>query len=186
MVIPIQALSNGIITLRPYQSEDVKETYQAVRESLEDLRPWMNWAHPDYAIYETEAFITKVIQAWEEGTEYTFAITDAQDGRFIGGCGLNHFNPVYGFCNLGYWVRSSRRGHGYAAQAARLAASFGFQQLGLIRAEIVVAEGNNASLRVAEKAGARREGILRNRMTLGNQPVSAVMHSLIPSDFSTV
>jgi RimJ/RimL family protein N-acetyltransferase len=53
----------------------------------------------------------------------------------------------------------------------------------LLRAEIVVAVGNTASLRAAEKSGARREGVLRNRITVGEKIFDAVMFSLTPQDF---
>jgi RimJ/RimL family protein N-acetyltransferase len=55
--------------------------------------------------------------------------------------------------------------------------------LDLIRIEIVVATGNAASIRVAEKLGAQQEGILRNRITVGNRTHDAVMFSLTPKDF---
>jgi RimJ/RimL family protein N-acetyltransferase len=57
-----------------------------------------------------------------------------------------------------------------------------FEQLGLVRVEIVVAVGNEASQRVAQKVGALREGILRNRIVLGDKIYDAVMYSLIPED----
>jgi RimJ/RimL family protein N-acetyltransferase len=47
----------------------------------------------------------------------------------------------------------------------------------------VVAVGNKASLRVAEKIGAHREGILRNRITVGTKCHDAVMFSILPEDF---
>ncbi|HNK63948.1 MAG TPA: GNAT family protein, partial [Anaerolineales bacterium] len=66
---------------------------------------------------------------------------------------------------------------------ARLAAHFAFESVNLIRAEIVIAVGNEASKRVAEKIGAHYEGILLNRMTVGTKIHDAHMFSLLPSDF---
>ena len=110
-------------------------------------------------------------------------ITDAQDGSLLGGCGLGNLIPTYHLANLGYWVRQSQRGKGIAPRAARLIARWGIERLHLLRAEIVVAVGNTASLRVAEKSGARREGVLRNRILVGSKVYDAVMHSLTPQDF---
>jgi RimJ/RimL family protein N-acetyltransferase len=101
----------------------------------------------------------------------------------LGAASLSHIHAVYNFGNLGYWIRSSRRGNGLASRAARLAAKFGFEQLGLLRVEIVVSVGNAASLKVAEKSGAHREGILRDRMTVREQVHDAVMFSFIRADF---
>jgi RimJ/RimL family protein N-acetyltransferase len=93
---------------------------------------------------------------------------------------------VYHFCNLGYWIRSSRHGEGIAGRSAKLAARFAFEKVKLIRTEIVIAVGNEASRRVAEKIGAHYEGILLNRMTVGTQIYDAHMYSLVPADFGLV
>ena len=66
--------------------------------------------------------------------------------------------------------------------AVRLTAEFGFRELGLHRVEIVAAVGNDASQRAAQKAGATREGVLRNRIVLRGEVLDAVMFSLIPQD----
>ena len=99
---------------------------------------------------------------------------------------LNDINRTHNFANLGYWVRSSCTGHGIATAAARLVAKFGFQKLGLSRIEIVVALGNKASQRVAEKSGATREGIERNRHVVQDKVYDAVMFSLIPGDMKDI
>ena len=59
----------------------------------------------------------------------------------------------------------------------------GFEKLGLSRIEIVVSKDNEPSLRVAEKLGATKEGLLRNRLRLLGSPCDAYMHSFIPQDF---
>jgi RimJ/RimL family protein N-acetyltransferase len=73
-------------------------------------------------------------------------------------------------------------GEGIAAAAARRLAEWGFGALKLLRIEILVATDNARSLRAAEKAGAKREGVLRNRITIHDKIHDAVMHSLIPGE----
>jgi ribosomal-protein-serine acetyltransferase len=175
--------TDSVIKLRPLRIGDTPGIFEAVRESLEALKPWMSWAHDDYREEETRDFINSTIEGWEKGEIFGLAIIDARDGTFLGGSGLNNLNQAYRLANLGYWVRSSRRGQGIAPRAARLAARFGIQRLGLLRAEIVVAVGNTPSLRAAEKSGAQREGVLRNRITVREKIYDAVMYSLTPQDF---
>jgi RimJ/RimL family protein N-acetyltransferase len=176
-------LTDKVIALRRFHPRDVDALCAAARESLEDLIPWMSWAHPAYGRDEVAEFIRIVGETWEAGRYYALAVTDARDGTMLGAVSLSHIHPVYNFCNLGYWIRSSRRGNGLASRAARLAANFGFEQLGLLRVEIVVAVENAASLKVAEKSGARREGILRDRMTVRERVHDAVMFSFVRADF---
>lgn len=176
-------LSDGVISLRHWRTSDASGGFEAVCESLEALKPWMSWAHEDYRQEELLGFIRSSIEGWEKDEFFNFVITDTLDETVLGGSGLNNLSRTYRMANLGYWVRSSRRGQGIAPRAARLAARFGFERLGLVRAEIVVAVGNRASLRAAEKSGAQREGVLRNRMSVGELVYDAVMHSLTPQDF---
>jgi len=181
-MIPATPITDGIVTLRPLQMDDAAAMYAAVRESLAELTPWMSWAHEGYEEREAREWIRVARERWEDNAYFGFTITDAGDGAFLGGCSLSHIHPIYRFCNLGYWVRTSRRGRGIAGQAARLAARFAFEKLGLVRVEIVIAAGNEVSCRVAEKIGAHREGILRNRMIVHNTIYDAAMYSLLPSD----
>jgi len=55
--------------------------------------------------------------------------------------------------------------------------------LGLNRVEIVVATENKASIRVAEKIGALREGILRKRIVVRDNVYDAFIFSIISDDF---
>ena len=182
-MFPFEKLTDDVITLRPYEFGWENELYAAVKESLPELNPWMSWATERYTLNVARDFIAITRAEWSRGTLYSFAITNAKTEEFLGGCGLSHFHPVYKFCNLGYWVRTSKHGQGIAGRAAKLAAKFAFERAEAIRAEIVIAEGNHASKRVAEKIGAHYEGILLNRMTIREKILDAHMFSLLPSDF---
>jgi len=176
-------ITDGTVVLRPFRLDDAIQVYESVRESLVDLKPWMSWAHDAYSQQEAEDFIKITRARWEERSLFAFAITDAKTGDILGGCSLSHKNPVYHYYNLGYWVRTMRHGAGIAGRSAKLAAHYGFEHGGIIRAEIVVAVGNEKSLRVAEKIGAHYEGMLLNRMVVGKAIYDAHMYSLIPQDF---
>ena len=115
--------------------------------------------------------------------EYDFIIMDKNDESFIGICGFNNINAEIRLANLGYWIRTGRKGQGIASTVVPMLAKFGFNNLKLHRLEIVVAEDNLPSQRVAEKAGALREGLLRNRLTVHGKILDAFMFSLVPDDF---
>ena len=174
--------SDGLVLVRPYRPDDCDAIYEAVRESIPDLSPWVSWCHAYYSIDEAKFFLKTQAEWWKEGSVYNFAIIDAVDDVFLGGCALNRIDRTNRFANLSYWVRSSRTGKGVASAASLLVARFGFEELGLNRIEIVVATSNVASQRVAEKLGATREGILRHRITVRDKVYNAVMFSLIPDD----
>ena len=168
----------ALCSIRAYEPEDAQALWEAARESVRDVFPWLPWCHPEYSMAEAVEWIRSRAPLAAEGREYTFAIVGT-DGRFLGGCGVNQINRLHRFGNLGYWVRTSATGHGVATEAVRQVAEFAFRTADLVRLEIVCAVGNDASQRVAERAGAVREGILRHRLLVHGQPVDAVMYSLV-------
>jgi ribosomal-protein-serine acetyltransferase len=177
-------LTDGKITLRPYLKSDIQATFEAIRESIAEMSPWLPFAHQDYSIKDTHAWIKQRPGEWKRGISFEFIILDAKDAAIIGGCGLNGINQNRMVANLGYWIKTSRTGNGAAPAAVRLLAGWGFKTMRLKRIEIVVATGNVRSQRVAEKAGATREGISRNRIQMRDKTCDAVMFSLIPADFN--
>lgn len=177
-------LIEGPLVLRPFCDADASALYEAVRESIAEVSPWLPWCHQNYVIEETREFLASRELASQGGEWYSFGIFETDSGRFLGGVGINFINRVHQMANLGYWVRTSAAGRGVATAAARLAARFAFEQLGLQRIEIVAAVANVPSQRVAEKAGARREGVLRNRLLINGESLDAVLFSLVPEDLN--
>ncbi len=175
--------NDGRLLLRPYEVSDAADMYEAVIASRSELSPWMDWCTPQYAIQDTREWLQSLPDAWKQGEIYGFGIFDAGTEQFVGGCGLNHILWDYKLANLGYWVRSERTREGIATRAAIVVARFGIEKLGLRRVEIIAAVENAASRRVAEKTGAQFEGILRNRIKIGDQNLDTAMYSLIPDDF---
>jgi len=176
-------LVDGDILVRAVEITDEQALFEAVRESIPEVSPWLGWCHEGYSIDETRDFLRSRADKAQGDEWYSFGVFDRnKGGRFLGGIGLNFINRVHQFGNLGYWVRTSAAGRGVASKAARLVAQFGFEELGLHRIEILAAISNIASQRVAEKIGAVREGVLRKRLLIRGEPHDAVMFSLVRAD----
>ena len=177
-----KSLTDGKITIRAFELQDVPLMYAAARESIETVGPWLPWLHPDYSIREAGEWAARCQKTWAEETAYPFGIFESATGEVWGGLGIDHVNRVYNLAAVGYWVRASRTGHGIAPSAVRLAAKFAFSELGLTRVEIVVRLDNPASRRMAEKVGATFECIARNRIFSRGLPFDAAVYSLVPGD----
>jgi len=175
-----EAVEGGGLRLRRHRAEDGSALFEAARESIAEVHPWLPWCHPGYRLEEAQEWVDARPGFWERGEGYEFVIEDAESGRFLGGVCLNQLNAIHKSANLGYWIRTDACGRGVATAATVLAAQFGLEALGLVRIEIVAAVENRPSQRVAEKSGALREGILRNRLLLHGVPHDALMFSIVP------
>ena len=179
---PTLELGDGRLRLRPWRDDDADSLFEAARESVTSVARWLPWCHADYQRHEAVAWIARCRDGWHAGEHVALPIFDAVGGELLGAVGLNQFNRAHRIANLGYWVRQSRHGQGIATAACRLAARFGFEQLGLARIEIVVLPDNRASRRTAKKLGAQFEAIARHRLWMDGQPHDAAVYALIPAD----
>jgi RimJ/RimL family protein N-acetyltransferase len=174
----------GVLQLRPWRTEDAPALRDAVQESVASVGRWLPWCHDGYGLDEAQAWITHCREGWAADEHFAFGIFERHGGTLLGSVGLNQRNRIHRNAALGYWVRQSRQGQGIAWQAARLAARFGFDTLGLVRIEIVALPDNHASRRTAEKTGARFEAIARQRLWVRDEARDAALYALIPNDLT--
>jgi len=165
--------------LRPLSLNDAPALVEAVLDSVDTVGKWMAWCHAGYFLEDALKTTERNMQNLAEAKAFEFGIFEAKTQSFAGACGINNVVWPNGTANLGYWVREGFTGRGIASQATRSLAEFGFR-LGLTRIEIVAAENNIASRRVAEKSGALFEAILRNRLKVEGMPVPGALYALFP------
>ncbi len=175
-------LTDDVVELRPPRRRDVDDVFAAVTESVAELVPWMHWCHPDYARVETAEWIRAAERAWEQDLEYPFVAREVATGQVLGTVGLNALDRQNRWANLGYWIRTTATGRGFATRAARLVTGFGLGPVGLDRVEILAATGNVRSQAVARRAGAHEEGVLRRRLRVHAETYDAQVFSIVRGD----
>lgn len=168
------------LCLRPWRASDAVAFHEAALESVGTVGTWMNWCHANYTLQETQDWINLCQQDLINERSYEMGVFSLDGAELYGGFGINLINHLHKYANIGYWVRESRQGHGLALDALRLAIEFGLHELQLRRLEIVVAENNLPSRKLAEKAGAHFEGILRNRLMVHGVSLPAAMYAVFP------
>jgi RimJ/RimL family protein N-acetyltransferase len=96
-----------------------------------------------------------------EGTGVHLMMLDRAVGQIVGSIGLFHADWEVRSVEIGYGVRADERGKGYATEALGAVARWALTEGGVQRTWLTANTDNVASVRVAEKAGFRREGTLR-------------------------
>ena len=80
-----------------------------------------------------------------------------------GGIGLEPREDVYrNTALIGYWLSEDHWGKGIMMQAVKLVVDYAFTNLDIVRVQAGVLSKNPASMRVLEKAGFVKEGVMRN------------------------
>jgi RimJ/RimL family protein N-acetyltransferase len=148
-----------VVSLRPWLAGDVEQLVEACKDS--EIPRWT--AVPDtYTTADAEAWVRGDPVGEEPwGDRVSFCVADATTPeRLFGAMSLMRIAPGNG-AEIGYWIAPWARGRGVATRAVRALAEWGSEEFELRRVELIIAVENEASNRVAEKAGFTREGTLR-------------------------
>jgi RimJ/RimL family protein N-acetyltransferase len=179
-------LRDGRLALRLLTDDDVPVLTRACQDP--DMHRWLTRLPDPYREDDARAFVAQTAASWQAGTELTFAITDAADGRLLGVCSLFDLkdvgHPAGASAELGYWVAAWERGRGVMTAAARLLCAWAFDELGVRRLEWQAEVGNQASRRVAEKVGFTVEGVCRQRLVhlADSRRADSWLGSLLPGE----
>lgn len=145
-----------IVPLDLWMAEQLTDVVIASRDHI---GRWMRWVE-DASLEAEVAFIRGARQGWDNDLMWAFAFFF--EDRLAGGTGLTRHGVSYlRRAEMGYWISRDLVGRGLTTESAAAVAHFGFEVLGLHRLELHASPGNDASHRVAEKIGFRKEGYHR-------------------------
>jgi len=171
------------IILRPYQDEDAEAFAAAVNASLDTLLPWLLWAHAGFTPEQARQWFTITHLLRNKGEANELGLF-APDGRLLGGAGLRYSRVQRDHCSIGYWVRSSEQRQGIASNAVRHLVELAWQSPEIKVVEILAAEENVASRRVATGCGAEFKGIKYGLIVLDSGPVNTAIYHFHRQDKS--
>ena len=177
---PETVLRTDSLVLRPFSRADVQDTRIGASDEL--TQTWLPLPSP-YTLDHAVDWCTRAAHARRDsGDGIQFAIADPETDRLLGAIDLHKTDWRTLTTDVGYWVAPWARGRGVAAEAAREIGRWALEERALERVELRAATGNLASRRVAERAGYRPEGVLRNAGTTQAGRVDLAVYSLTPDD----
>lgn len=178
------ALKGERVNLRFPLATDYREWAALRDESRRFLEPWEPRWSPDEL--ERSAWRQRLRRYREDcasGTAVAFLIFGNKDGKLIGGITLGNIrHGVAQTGQVGYWIGERYAGQGYMLDAIRLLVPYAFNTLRLHRIEAACIPDNVRSTRVLEKAGFRREGLLRSYLRINGSWQDHYLYALIEGD----
>ena len=180
----LPALKGGRVMLRAPISSDYREWAALRAESREFLEPWEpQWAPGELERSSWRRRLRRYRKDFIRGSAMSFFIFETASGRLLGGITLG--NIRYGVAqsgHIGYWIGQRHAGQGLMAEALTLLSGFAFATLRLHRIEAACIPDNARSIRVLEKAGFQREGLLRSYLRINGIWQDHFLYALISDD----
>jgi RimJ/RimL family protein N-acetyltransferase len=164
----------GPCALRPWRIEDL----DSLVRNADDREVWVTlrdrFPHP----YTIEAGRAWLAAASVEDPPTALAV--AVDGEAVGGIGVVPGADVNRHtAEIGYWLGREWWGRGVATAAVTHFVPWVAQTFGFSRLFAEVFETNPASMRVLEKCGFRREGILRGHAFKDGRYLDQVVYGIV-------
>lgn len=153
--LPMPILTERV-SLRPVQVEDAPLIYEAVVESWTELSPWLVWTlNPleKLSVKDYEDFCLRKQKLFSKGEGLTFLSFNRMTHKLLGGGGLHQRNLEDSSFSLGFWIRTSETGKGYATEVARSLTKYAFEKLGAKKIRAFHADDNEGSKNVLLKTG---------------------------------
>ena len=139
---------------------------------------------PD-SIEETKMFIKEVVknQRIESRTDYDFGIVLKESNKLIGTGSIivDDLNNKEG--SMGYCINKKFWGEGYGTELLEGMKKLSFKLLKLHRIYALVDPENIASIRVLEKSGMIREGLLREHRFQKGKWRSSILYSMLEQEY---
>lgn len=172
-------LERDPLVLRAFTADDVG-LVQAV--ASDPLIPLITTVPAGADLRGALAYVERQHARLRDGEGFSFAIADSATDEAVGQIGLWLANLAQGRASIGYWVAESHRGRGLATGALRLISTWGLGLPGVHRLELRVEPWNTGSWRAAERAGYRREALLRSVQVVGGERRDMYVYALLPGD----
>jgi ribosomal-protein-alanine N-acetyltransferase len=154
---PEPPLRDGDVTLRAWRTEDVA-AIAAFGRDADNVR-FGEVAAGDRRD-EAAAYLAAMERMRREGRGLGFAVVDSASDSVLGACDLRLPYPRVG--EVGYLLDAGARGRGTMTRALRLVVGWAFAELDLARVQAFVSPDNARSMRLLERLGFAREGLLRS------------------------
>jgi RimJ/RimL family protein N-acetyltransferase len=147
------------VVVRRYAVTDAIHVWQAIAESRDSLLRWVPDVGRHGSLFEVRRAFGRLTKSRGRNRLVCGGWLQSS-GRFLGEVGLYYVHVDTGVAELGYSLRDTARGSGYATEGVKLLVAHAIVELRLHSFEAFVGVENAASRRVAERLGMHVVGLV--------------------------
>jgi RimJ/RimL family protein N-acetyltransferase len=173
---PPDSITDGVVVLRELREGDRAVVLSTMRDAL--VARWLNMpVAPGNREFDSLLRVARDGRASGDRIDYT--VTEQGDDVSLGAViASRRHRDNY---EIAYLAREEGRGRGLMTRAVRLLCDWLLEE-GVGRIEVRTHPENEASQRLARRAGFQREGLERKSIWLHGERVDAIVWSLLPTD----
>ena len=169
------------VRLRWLTERDVDALF-SIFSDTEMMRYWSSTAMKERQ--EAEELLRQIHAAFRDKTGFQWGVERKDDGELLGTCTLFQIHVANLRAELGYCLLSRYWHKGYMREALTALIDHSFGVLKLRRLEADVDPKNENSLRILDRLGFQREGLLRERWNVGGEIQDTIFLGLLAREWS--
>lgn len=170
-------------TLRSARAEDAERYFVENFDPLDPEVARMTGCKPSFTRREVTEFFLACVG---DETRFDFLLI-APDGRIVGESVVNEIDRTVRSANFRICIfRPSERGRGLGSWMVRVTRDFAFSVLGLHRLSLDVFSFNGRAAAAYERAGFRREGVLRDAVRDGDAYGDDILMAMLEDEWRSL
>ena len=166
------------LKLRLLSKRDVHDIYELCSDPFASR--YSDW-HPHNNIWQSQRYIQHTLNNARQKKFLTFGIELKIAKKLIGTCSFTEFNYNSTIAQIGYSLSKAYCGKGYATEAVNAFVDYGLNVLNLQRIEAKVLCENTASIKLLERVGFQKEGLLKRGAFCKTRCVDIYLYGIISS-----
>ncbi|GHD55529.1 N-acetyltransferase [Thalassobaculum fulvum] len=182
MLLPDYPIETDRLRLRPFRAEDL-DALHAI-QSRPDVTRYLYWdARPLDDVRLVLADRLRQDRIVSEGDKLNLAMERRDTGALVGDVNLVWVSREHEQGEIGFVLHPDHHGRGLAREGAEVMLELGFAGLGLHRIVGRCDGRNNASMRVMEKLGMRREAHFRQNEIVKGERTDEVVYAMLADEW---
>ncbi|WP_307786813.1 GNAT family N-acetyltransferase [Pseudogracilibacillus auburnensis] len=164
------------LVMRLFQSSDAEDVTKLCN-NYNIYKNTMHLPYP-YSLQDALSWIECHQENFMANKSYEFAITDKESGELFGAIALSN-NQKFNNGEIAYWIGEEFWGNGYATEAAKAIIEFAFEEKGYHKVFARFFHSNQASGRILQKLGMKKEGVLVDHVKKENRYEDLIYYGII-------
>lgn len=146
------------LQLHPARIRDAHELYTLIDKNRSYLRRWLPFIDVTNAVTDSEVYLSSVEEQAERNPVFLIRFY----GQLVGLAGFKDTDYDNLRTEIGYWLAEDFQHKGIMTNCVRTLIDFAFNDMGMHRIQIRVAEGNTPSRKIPLRLGFQKEGVERD------------------------